>query len=225
MGFRSGFVISSTSFLFGVIFIASNYDVPLLYFTELSDSAIEAAERFYLSMYNGPTAVAALLHGMMGLGIVGLVAKLHRWSEMAKYFDGGSLVMFMGAVCMYLGVAVPNLRLIANPNNERLLYSSSIAAQRQTQQEAFESGTSSHQPPSGPMTQDERISAIRIIAASNTISAICLLAVLVLQISEWYLEKQDNLQAEQRRIKQAAELAAPSKSSSSSSAVESKKSI
>lgn len=194
----------------GVLFIAAIYDVPLLYFSDLTDEALEAAERFYLSMYHSPTAVAALLHGMMGLGIVGLIAKLHRWNDMAKYFDGGSLVLYMGAVCMYLGVAVPNLRLMSNPTNLKLLLASAIATQRQSQQEAFDAGESTFQPPSGPMTQDEKVAAIRIISASNTICAILLVGVLVLQISEWYLERNDSLLAEEKRKQQAAQLAGKS---------------
>ncbi|KAJ9477686.1 Secretory component protein SHR3 [Pseudozyma hubeiensis] len=207
MGFRSGFVISSTSFLFGVIFIASIYDFPLLYFSNLSDSAVEAAERFYLSIFNAPLAVTALLHGMMGLGVIGLIAKLHRWNEMAKYFDGGSLALFMGAICMYLGVAVPNLRLIADPTNERLVWNSAIATQRQSQLEAYEKGESDFKPSDGPMTQDEKVAAIRIVSASNTICIILLVGVLVLQISEWYLERQDAVEAEKKRRQQAKELA------------------
>ncbi|SPO22668.1 related to SHR3 - endoplasmic reticulum packaging chaperone [Ustilago trichophora] len=207
MGFRSGFVISSTSFLFGVIFIASIYDFPLLYFSELTDSAVDAAERFYLSLFAAPLAVSALLHGMMGLGLIGLVAKLHRWNEMAKYFDGGSLALFMGAICMYLGVAVPNLRLISDPTNIKLLYSSAIATQRQSQLEAYEKGESTFKPSEGPMTQDEKVAAIRIISASNTICAVLLVGVLTLQISEWYLERQEAREAEKRRKQAQKELA------------------
>lgn len=207
MGFRSGFVISSTSFLFGVIFIASIYDFPLLYFANVSDSAIEAAERFYLSLFNAPLAVTALLHGMMGLGVIGLIAKLHRWNEMAKYFDGGSLALFVGAICMYLGVAVPNLRLISDPTNENLVWKSAIATQRQSQMDAFNKGESDFKPSDGPMTQDEKVAAIRIISASNTICIVLLIGVLILQVSEWYLERQESIEAEKKRKQQAKALA------------------
>lgn len=190
----------------GTLFIASIYDFPLLYSGQVEPSYVDAAERFYLSLHNGPTAVPALLHGMIGLGIIGLVAKLHRWSEMAKYFDGGSLVLFMGAVCMYLGVGLPNLRLLADPTNENLLYRSAIATQRNSQREAFEKGQSTFQPPEGPMTPDERISAVRILAATNTITIVLLAGVLLLQVSEWYLARQDAIQKQEERKKQAAEL-------------------
>lgn len=96
MGFRTGFVIVSVAFLYGVLFITSIYDFPLLY-TEYGPRDVNAAERFYLTLYNGPTAISALLHGMIGLGIMGLLAKLHRWTEMAKWFDGASLGVFSTA--------------------------------------------------------------------------------------------------------------------------------
>lgn len=35
----------------------------------------------------------ALLHGMVGVGIIGIISKLHQWDEGAKFFDGSSLGM------------------------------------------------------------------------------------------------------------------------------------
>jgi hypothetical protein len=90
MGFRTGFVLSSLSFLAGVLFICAQYDHPLI-FHAWSDAAPVRAERFYLGLYAAPRAVHALLHGMIALGIVGLLAKLHRWTETAKWFDGAAL--------------------------------------------------------------------------------------------------------------------------------------
>ncbi|EPQ31602.1 uncharacterized protein PFL1_00935 [Pseudozyma flocculosa PF-1] len=213
MGFRTGAVVSSVAFLFGVLFIASIYDFPLLYSATLEPAAVDAADRFYLSIHNAPTAVTALLHGMMGLGIVGLIAKLHHWTEMAKYFDGGSLALFMGGVCMYGGVVVPNLRLLNDPTNDYLLLRSAIMTQRHAQKEAFDKGHSTFAPPQGPMTPDERTSCIRIISATNTIIAALLLGVVVLQTSQWYLERQDNIQKEANRRKQEALLSSSSSSS------------
>lgn len=33
----------------------------------------------------------ALLHGLIGIGVVAIIAKIHRWDESAMFFDGGSL--------------------------------------------------------------------------------------------------------------------------------------
>lgn len=90
MGFRTGFVLVSVSFLYGVLFIASIYDFPLLYGTA-TPQGYDAAEQFYLGLYNGPTAISALLHGVIGMGLLALIAKLHRWTETAKFFDGFSI--------------------------------------------------------------------------------------------------------------------------------------
>ena len=90
MGFRTGFVLVSVSFLSGVLFIASLYDFPLLY-TQHDQKDLDVSLKFYLSLFQAPTAISALLHGMIGLGLIGLLAKLHRWTETAKWFDGVSL--------------------------------------------------------------------------------------------------------------------------------------
>ncbi|PWN52350.1 hypothetical protein IE53DRAFT_405197 [Violaceomyces palustris] len=207
MGFRSGFVISSVSFLFGVIFIASIYDFPMLFYSPLEPSSVEAAEKFYLSMFNGPTAIPALLHGMVALGLIGLIAKLHRWTEMAKYFDGGSLVLFMGAVCMYGGVTIPNIKLLNDPTNESLISRSALQTQREAQASLFTSSEGKAQPPpTGPMTPDERVSTIRILGATNVICVALLAGVVILQVSEWWMERSEKLEAEQRRQKAAAAL-------------------
>ena len=33
----------------------------------------------------------ALLHGLIGVGLVAIISKIHRWDESAMFFDGGSL--------------------------------------------------------------------------------------------------------------------------------------
>ena len=33
----------------------------------------------------------ALIHGLMGIGVAAIIAKIHRWDESAMFFDGGSL--------------------------------------------------------------------------------------------------------------------------------------
>lgn len=74
-----------------MLFIASIYDFPLLYGKDVQPDKVEAAQVFYLSLYQGPKSVQALFHGVTGVGILALVAKIHRWSENAKYFDGSSI--------------------------------------------------------------------------------------------------------------------------------------
>lgn len=75
----------------------------------------------------------SMLHCMMGIGILGLVAKLHKWTDSAKYFDGSSLGKLLRVICSlepdqllktavlvfgistYLSVTVPSLRTVVAP--------------------------------------------------------------------------------------------------------------
>ncbi|CAD6888488.1 unnamed protein product [Tilletia caries] len=198
MGFRAGFVLSSTFFLYGVLFLCSVVDFPLVYHDWKAESA-DAAETFYISFFRAPTAIHALLHGMISLGLVGLLAKLHRWSEVAKYYDGGSL----------------------------LLARSSVTTQRRMVADAIakEAGL---EPPetidiTSPLTPDERIQGLRVIAASNTIVMLLLAGVVLMQATEWYLAHLDAAAAEKERRRLMRELAASAGSTpgpSSSRAIE-----
>ncbi|CAD6896075.1 unnamed protein product [Tilletia laevis] len=226
MGFRAGFVLSSTFFLYGVLFLCSVVDFPLVYHDWKAESA-DAAETFYISFFRAPTAIHALLHGMISLGLVGLLAKLHRWSEVAKYYDGGSLVLFVSALCMYLGVVLPNVRLLSDPGNAELLARSSVTTQRRMVADAIakEAGL---EPPetidiTSPLTPDERIQGLRVIAASNTIVMLLLAGVVLMQATEWYLAHLDAAAAEKERRRLMRELAASAGSTpgpSSSRAIE-----
>ncbi|KAK0527163.1 Protein csh3 [Tilletia horrida] len=226
MGFRAGFVLSSTFFLYGVLFLCSIVDFPLIYY-DWQPSSADRAEVFYLSFFRAPTAVHALLHGMVFLGLVGLLAKLHRWSEIAKYYDGGSLALFVAAICMYLGVVLPNVRLLADPGNPDLLARSSVVTQRRMAADA-QAKLDGVDPPelvdiASPLTTDERIQGLRVIAASNTIVMLLLAGVVLLQATEWYLAHLDAAAAEKERRRLMRELAAsagstPGPSSSTSAA-------
>ncbi|KAL9934341.1 hypothetical protein V8E36_006855 [Tilletia maclaganii] len=211
MGFRAGFVLSSTFFLYGVLFLCSIVDFPLVYYPWQAKAANEA-ETFYLSFFRAPGAVHALLHGMIALGMIGLLAKLHRYTENAKYYDGGSLVLFVAALCMYLGVVMPNVRLLSDPSNLKLLQRSSVITQRRMAADA-EAKLAGVDPPefidvSAPLTSEERIQSLRVIAASNTIVMLLLAGVVLLQATEWYLAHCEAVEAEKERRRLMRELAA-----------------
>ena len=38
------------------------------------------------------------MHGVMGMGLLGLLGKLHRWDESAMFFDGSSLGAYPGSL-------------------------------------------------------------------------------------------------------------------------------
>lgn len=108
----------------------------------------------------------------------------------------------MASIMMYAAVAIPNVRLLTDPNNEALLQRSSIRTQREDI--AADEGA----PPiaTGPMTPDERVAALRILAASNTICAFLLAGIVLLQFGEWWIERGEKLDQEKERARAVAAL-------------------
>ncbi|KAG8897817.1 hypothetical protein FRC00_003780 [Tulasnella sp. 408] len=114
MAYSHAFVLATTSFFLGVLFIAFNVDYRLLYLSSTPEAA-QACIQFYTTFHNAPFAVKTLLHSLVGVDILALVTKLAVWDESAMFFDGSSLIAFMAAVVLYLSVVVPGVKTIANP--------------------------------------------------------------------------------------------------------------
>ena len=153
---------------------------------QLTDDVIEDGFQFYTTFFNAPPAIKvrihetasplglptqsrqALLHGFIGIGVLGLIAKLHAWTDSAIWFDGSSLgkassvlyfhllichflAAYIFAIAVYLAVTIPALRTIVTPAEVD--------------------------------TREDRIEAMRVLAAGNTIMMVILGAILVLQVS------------------------------------------
>ncbi|TFY80954.1 hypothetical protein EWM64_g3059 [Hericium alpestre] len=114
MGFRQAAVLSSVCFFLGVLFACFNVDHRVLFVT-LSDETVEDGFQFYTTFFNAPPAIKALLHGMMGVTVLALIGKVHKWDESAMFFDGGSLVIFIFCISVYTAVVVPALRTVVTP--------------------------------------------------------------------------------------------------------------
>ncbi|KAG6333542.1 hypothetical protein ID866_5553 [Astraeus odoratus] len=156
MGFRQGAVLASSSFFLGVLFICFFVDYRILH-QPLTDEIVEDGFRFYATFFTAPPAIKALLHGLMGVGILGLIAKLHAWTDSAILFDGSSLAGFIFAVAVYLTVTIPGLRTIVTPTEVD--------------------------------TRADRIEAMRVLAAGNTIMMVVLGAILALQGGQEYARR------------------------------------
>jgi hypothetical protein len=87
----------------------------------LTDKSIGDGFQFYTTFYNAPLAVKVrhltvsdlrmvdlcsfsvvdkgLMHAMIGMGVIGLIAKLHEWDESAIFFDGSSLGQLLSSLC------------------------------------------------------------------------------------------------------------------------------
>ncbi|OAX41387.1 hypothetical protein K503DRAFT_767731 [Rhizopogon vinicolor AM-OR11-026] len=156
MGFRQGAILASCSFFLGVLFICYCVDHRILH-QELTEEIVEDGFQFYATFFNAPPAIKALLHGFIGFGILGLVAKLQKWDESAIFFDGSSLVAYIFGISVYLAVTIPNLRTVVTPADVD--------------------------------TRGDRIEAMQILAAGNTIMMVILGAILVLQGGQEYARR------------------------------------
>jgi len=114
MSFKQAAILVPVSFFLGILFICSTIDYRLLW-GKVTNDVINDGFQFYTTFFNAPPAIKALLHGMVGVGLIGFVSKLHQWDESAIYFDGGSLAAYMSGVVVYLTVTINSLRTIVNP--------------------------------------------------------------------------------------------------------------
>ncbi|THV08243.1 hypothetical protein K435DRAFT_958844 [Dendrothele bispora CBS 962.96] len=114
MGFKQAAVLAPVSFFLGILFICFNIDHRLLW-KDLTDEVTEDGIQFYSIFYNSPPAIKALIHGMIGVCMIGLMSKLHKWDDSAMFFDGSSLGIFIFAICVYMTVIIPMLATTAEP--------------------------------------------------------------------------------------------------------------
>ncbi|KAK7045448.1 Protein csh3 [Paramarasmius palmivorus] len=117
MGFRQAAVLVPVCFFLGILFICFNVDYRLLW-GDLNEQDLADGFKFYTIFYNAPPAIKgeqALLHGMIGVGLIGMVTKLHKWDDSAMFFDGSSLCVYVFAIAVYITVIVPMLGTTVNP--------------------------------------------------------------------------------------------------------------
>ncbi|KAF8227541.1 hypothetical protein L208DRAFT_1424705 [Tricholoma matsutake] len=114
MGFKQAAVLAPVSFFLGVFFICFNVDHRILW-GQMTEDVVADGFQFYATFFNAPPAIKALLHGMVGVGIIGLVSKLHKWDDSAMFFDGSCLGAYVLCISIYLTVIIPALRTIVTP--------------------------------------------------------------------------------------------------------------
>ncbi|GLB43449.1 putative ER membrane protein SH3 [Lyophyllum shimeji] len=176
MGFAQAAVLAPVSFFLGILFICFNVDHRILW-GQLTNDVIDDGFQFYATFFNAPPAIKALLHGMIGVGLVGLISKLHKWDESAMFFDGSSLGAYVFSIAVYITVTIPALQTIVTPP------------------EASESVQEA---------QAERVQAMRVLSAGNVIIMVCLGAILALQAGQEYARRAEakalaKIEEEERR--------------------------
>ncbi len=128
---------------------------------------------------------------VIGTGLLGFLIKLYRPSESNKLFDGASLMLYMCGVIVYIVNIVKGMRVIDSGMYDTELVEGELAVGVDGVEAAAEQ----------PLGRDD---SLRVMAASNTILALVLVGVLVLQAGQWYAERKDQQEMEKARLGAAA---------------------
>ncbi|KAK7748506.1 Protein csh3 [Diatrype stigma] len=206
--FATFMIIGPTFFFLGVIFAMFPYDYPLLWTSDAVEPAyLDQLETHLKFLHSSPPLIGRVLNIMVALGFLGFFVKLFRASEANMLFDGASLLMYLIGVGVYIANIVKGLRMVSadywNSDEFRRLLAESDA-----------------DPINGEVVLG-REDSLKVLAASNTILALVLLGVLVLQAGQWYAERKDKEEAD--KVERNEKEGAGTKTSSPSAAAKSKK--
>lgn len=135
-------------------------------------------------MHQAPPLIGRMLNIMITLGYIGLFVKLFRPSEANFLFDGASLILYTIGCAIYISNTVKGLRSLSVGfwDGEEYLAAKASADE-------------------GEMVLDKEDS-LRVLAASNTILALVLIGILVLQAGQWYAEKRERDDVEEKAEKE-----------------------
>jgi len=164
--FATFMIIGPTCFFLGMLFSAFPWDYPLLWTSEpVPDAYYDQFEAHLKFLHASPPIIPRILHIVISIGFTGFFIKLFKPSEANLLFDGASLLLYVVGVVVYITNIVKGLRIIT----------SGIYGQTDTDTEVAIG----------------REDSLKVLAASNTILALVLVGVLVLQAGQWYAERKE----------------------------------
>ncbi|PPJ58089.1 hypothetical protein CBER1_05291 [Cercospora berteroae] len=186
--FATFLIIGPTCFFLGVLFAYFPYDYNVLWSTPpVLETGINPRTAFFLLQENhlkfihaSPPLISRILHIVIGTGLLGFLIKLFKPTEANLLFDGASLVLYMCGITVYIANIVKGLRTVT----------------------AGAYGTKALDTEAGETIVDKalenregeyigREDSLRVMAASNTILALVLVGVLVLQAGQWYAQRKE----------------------------------
>jgi hypothetical protein len=169
-----------------MLFSSFPYDYPLLWTSDLpAPEYYDFLETHLKFIHASPPIIPRILHIAVSIGFTGFFIKLFKPSEANLLFDGASLALYTVGVVVYITNIVKGLRIVT-------------------------AGTYDLVPESAGDTAIGREDTLRVLSASNTILALVLVGVLVLQAGQWYAERKDYDEAEKFEKEQEEKLAAKS---------------
>lgn len=121
---------------------------------------------------------------MVGTGFLGFFVKLFKPSEANMLFDGAGLVLYVIGVGIYITNIIKGLRAVS---------AGIWDADGNPLASALPSAEAGANPGEIILGRED---SLKVLAASNTILALVLVGVLVLQAGQWYAERKDREEAE-----------------------------
>ncbi|KAI0540749.1 Shr3 amino acid permease chaperone [Xylaria digitata] len=179
--FATFMIIGPVCFFLGILFAEFPYDFPLLWTSDpIEPSYLDQLETHLKFVHQSPPLISRMLSIMIGTGFCGFFIKLFKASESNMLFDGASLVLYVIGVGVYIANIVKGLRFVSAGIWHAADFAGNLPPSAQT-----------------PQDTDGRIvlgreDSLKVMAASNTILALVLVGVLVLQAGQWYAERKDN---------------------------------
>ncbi|KAH9845340.1 secretory component protein SHR3-like [Teratosphaeria destructans] len=176
--FATFLIVGPTCFFLGILFALFPYDYHVLWTTPAAtdpsvnprDQYFDLQENHLKFLHASPPLISRILHIVIGTGLLGFVLKLYKPSEANMLFDGASLVLYMCGITVYIANIVKGLRTVTAG--------------------AYYGG---EDVPEGVDKDDfiGREDSLRVLAASNTILALVLVGILVLQAGQWYAQRKE----------------------------------
>ncbi|CAK3851511.1 secretory component SHR3-like [Lecanosticta acicola] len=208
--FATFLIVGPTCFFLGILFALFPYDYNVLWTipsAPASDPTNPNPRDIYFALqenhlkflHASPPLISRILHIVIGVGILGFMMKLYKPSEANLLFDGASLVLYMCGITVYIANIVKGLRTVTAG-----AYGGQQLEGGETLVDKTLEGTEND--------YIGREDSLRVLAASNTILALVLVGVLVLQAGQWYaqrkeaeeLEHMDKVRDEKKHAKAAA---------------------
>ena len=158
-------------------------------------------------LYNSPPVIQRVFHLVIGTGLLGFFIKLYKPSESNLLFDGASLCLYMIAIIIYATNTIKGMQVVNEGRPD-----AATAAAKKAMEGKGEWDTGLGATPGlegseawGPETLGWE-DGLKVMSASNTILALILTGVLVLQAGQWYAERKQR-QEEEEIAKERAEKA------------------
>ncbi|KAL9623066.1 MAG: hypothetical protein Q9160_002580 [Pyrenula sp. 1 TL-2023] len=184
---------TATSFFLGILFSLLPYDYPLLWSPgPTSQAHYDLLESHLRLLHASPLLIVRILHIVIFLGLTGLIVKLYKPSESNMLFDGGSLFLYVCGVIVYIANIVKGLRIVTLGE-----YGDGIAKNRAHGVKVDDGGFDERGTP--VLGREDNL---KVLSASNTILALVLVGVLVLQAGQWYAERADEREMKKLRAAQ-----------------------